>query len=56
MKKQKQLSFPERLKLFSVDFDILDLIDILKHYDVPTKTSQACIRFYAGKKLDGLND
>jgi len=41
----------EQLKLFNVDFDILDLIDILKKYDVPQKYAIAYIRFYAGLPL-----
>lgn len=51
MGKQKQLSFPECLKPFSVGFDILDLIDILRKYNVQQKTSIACIKFYCGLPL-----
>lgn len=44
--------FPEQLKLFSIGFDVLDLIDILKKYDVNSLVANTCIRFYSGKKCD----
>lgn len=44
--------FPEQLKLFSVGFDILDLINVLKKYNVGCLSSLACIRFYSGKRCD----
>ena len=43
--------FPEWIRPFNIGFDILDLIDILKKYDVPPKIAVACIRFYCGRKL-----
>lgn len=49
--KQKELDFPEWFKPFKIGFEFLDLIDILKKYDVPMKTARACIRFYAGKSV-----
>jgi len=49
---QKTLKdFPNDLKPLSIGFDILDLIDILRKYNVPQKTSKAYIRFYYGLPL-----
>lgn len=47
----KDKQFPEQLKLFEIGFDVLDLIDILKKYDVPQKTAKATINFYCGRPL-----
>lgn len=50
---QKELKdFPDYIKPFSVGFDILDLIDILKKYNVSQKTSKAVINFYCGRKIN----
>jgi len=50
--KQKTLKdFSNDLKPFNVGFDILDLINILKKYNISQKTSKACIRFYCGLPL-----
>lgn len=44
-------NFPEWFKPFSIGFDIIDLMEVLKKYDIPQKTSLACIRFYCGRPL-----
>lgn len=42
----------ELLKPFSIGFDILDLKDILKQYEIKPILANAVIRFYAGKRCD----
>jgi len=50
--KQKKLTeLPEYMKPFSVGFDILDLIEILKKYNISQKTGNAVINFYYGRKV-----
>lgn len=51
--KQKRFTdFPEYMKPFNIGFDILDLIEILKKYEISQKTGNAVINFYCGRKVN----